>query len=625
MKLTRRSTSDLVTVDTRTPVIIGDDASVYPVGGANELYAKIWRSDANEYVRRLVAMIDRPPADPTRNLGHVSIAWPIDILYTDNKRDCAGYLMPRWGVSQPLGDVLNPMTRRREMPLFSYRHLYRTARNLAATVSAIHSAGYVIGGLSDTNVCVTDSALVTITDTEHFHSRVGAADTGPRPPAGRPEYLAPERQNPAVDTAEQLPEQDDFVLAILIFQLLMEGNHPFAGAYTGKGESLTYSGRIQGGYFAYGSIAGPYKPRDSSPPFDLLPQALRDLFVRCFEEGHAAPKARPPAEEWAAALLDAEAAMKGCAVNSQHVYPNHLLDCPWCARARAAGGRDPFPSREEVEFERSGRRDPSQAPLPAPTVRPPSSRSLPPRTPQMAGAAAAVAPAAAYAEPARPAAAPAVRPIAGSSSGPAWSAFAVVIVVALVCGWLYAAHSRGSSASDAALTTANVLVTRAENELASASPVGADPSTAAAAYAAAAADCEQATGALAGLPTAAHAMPGYRSSRAILHVTVKRMKALELTLTARNELDDVTADIKANMNRALTAAQANAIKTRLVGRCNHARADCANALALDPKCDWAWMERIRAYRLMGDTQAANEDAETARSMFPADASDFQIK
>ena len=62
-----------------------------------------------------------------------------DLLYRMNSpRRFSGYLMPRVSGMRPIFSVYNPLTRRRETPLFNYRYLMHTARNLASAVRALH-------------------------------------------------------------------------------------------------------------------------------------------------------------------------------------------------------------------------------------------------------------------------------------------------------------------------------------------------------------------------------------------------------------------------------------------------------------------------------------------------------
>jgi len=81
-----------------------------------------------------------------------------------------------------------------------------------------------------------------------------------------------------------------------------------------------------------------------APSFQMLPVALQELFLLCFEQGHGNPAARPTAEVWSKALGVAEDGLVRCGVNGQHHYSGHLGVCPWCERAVKLGGRDPFPA-----------------------------------------------------------------------------------------------------------------------------------------------------------------------------------------------------------------------------------------------------------------------------------------
>ena len=129
----------------------------------------------------------------------------------------------------------------------------------------------------------------------------------------------------------------------------MEGTHPFAGIYQGLGEPPPYGERIAAGHFPYGSRPVPYRAMPSAPPFEMLDAGLRRLFIRCFEDGHADPAARPSALEWRDALTEAEAALIVCGRNAQHRYDLHCAACPWCERTIRLGGRDPFPSPSAVK------------------------------------------------------------------------------------------------------------------------------------------------------------------------------------------------------------------------------------------------------------------------------------
>ena len=325
----------------------GGEADVYEVSGDPGLVAKIFKQPDAEREAKLHIMVADPPMDPMQGQGHHSFTWPIDLLYSPDKGQFHGYLMPRIKGASPIFDLYNPQTRRSKYPLFSWRYLLRTARNLASTVAAIHKRGYVIGDINESNVYVTDTALVTLIDTDSFQVTDVKSGKVFRCPVGKPEFTPPELQEVhSFRDIDRAYEHDLFGMAVLIFLLLMEGTYPFAGT----GDPSNLGERILKGYFPYDSKRSKsYSPPTLAPPFNILYPELQKLFIRCFVDGHGNPKARPTAREWDHALEEAEQVLTKCRRNKQHLYSGHLSACPWCERAKLLGGRDPFPSRKAVQ------------------------------------------------------------------------------------------------------------------------------------------------------------------------------------------------------------------------------------------------------------------------------------
>lgn len=330
------------------PIARGGEANLHPVSGTDVLLAKLYHHPTTERAAKLSAMLDNPPTDPMAARGHPSIAWPLDraFSYEDPPR-FVGYVMPRVNHMQQVFSFYNPRTRRKSCPLFHYRYLIRTARNLAAAFRALHERGYVVGDVNESNVLVSDTALVTMVDTDSF--QVNDNGVIHRCPVGKQEYTPPELQGVRFREIDRAPGHDNFGLAIIVFLLLMEGTHPFAGRYLGEGEPPTLADRIAAGHFPYSAVRrGPYEPIPTAPPIGLLHPEVRNLVRQCFEVGHAHPEQRPTAADWQLALDHAENNLTTCKVNPQHVFRTGIGACPWCQRKERLGGYDPYPSRDTV-------------------------------------------------------------------------------------------------------------------------------------------------------------------------------------------------------------------------------------------------------------------------------------
>ncbi len=349
MRLQRLSNAQNILLEMHTPLGAGGEAKVYAIRGDTNHVVKIYHELPPDQVLKLRTMIANPPEDPTLASGHLSIAFPIDLVALASKPDqVIGFLMQRATGTAPLFHFYNPSTRRQDYPLVNSLYLHRMGRNLSGALRALHSSGYVIGDVNESNILATETALITLVDTDSFQVRDPQASKVYRCRVGRREFTPPELQGRVFQEADRLPEHDLFGLAVLLFQLLMEGTHPFAGVYQGTDDPPPYETRIQQGFFPSGTRRGPYRPMPAAPPFEILHPTLQRLFLECFEEGFTRPSARPTALQWQNALTLAEESLKTCAVNPQHRYGAHLSSCPWCERTRLLGGRDPFPSVSQV-------------------------------------------------------------------------------------------------------------------------------------------------------------------------------------------------------------------------------------------------------------------------------------
>ncbi|MCU0541350.1 MAG: DNA-binding protein [Oscillatoriaceae cyanobacterium Prado104] len=383
MRLQRQFSGQLIAIDTNTAIASGGEGRIYPIAQDPSLVAKIYHKPTDEDADKLTVMFSMPPDAPIAEPGHASIAWPIDLLHTVGGRErIVGFVMPRVNKVLPIHTFYTPKTRREQKPLFNYLYLHRTARNLAAAVNALHARGYVIGDVNESNILVTDTALVTLVDTDSFQVRDPYTGYVYRCPVGKPEFTPPELQGQTFRDIDRLPEHDLFGLGVLVFQLLMEGTHPFAGVYLGNDEPPSLEARIRSGHFPSGTKQVPYRPMPAAPPFEMLHPRLREMFVRCFEEGYRNPGARPDAKTWVSAIREAEDALLTCSKNNQHKYGNHLGRCPWCDRAKLLKGRDPFPSRQAVRggLHLQPLKTPRKKPLPPPQVREAAPRRQQPAT-----------------------------------------------------------------------------------------------------------------------------------------------------------------------------------------------------------------------------------------------------
>jgi TonB family protein len=174
------------------------------------------------------------------------------------------------------------------------------------------------------NILVTRKATVYLLDVDSF--QVTAEGRTYRCEGGFPEYTPPELQGVAFRDVDRAQGHDCFGLAVVIFQLLFLGRHPYSGQYLGAGE-MSLERAIREFRFAYGEDAESREMRQ--PPgtlaLDSVPPTLVDLFRRAFLSTD-----RPGAREWIERLDELAKALKKCDDHSGHYYYRELSDCPWC-------------------------------------------------------------------------------------------------------------------------------------------------------------------------------------------------------------------------------------------------------------------------------------------------------
>ena len=344
--LYRRSNDQPLSISDANLLGSGGEGSIYALDQFPDLAAKVYHSPGGSIGAKLILMVSNPPTMAERE-GHVSIAWPLDTLHSSlpaTPGNTVGFLMHRISSMQPVNQCYNPAARKRSFPHFTYRHLCTVAINIAIAVNAVHERNYVIGDINESNIMIDDHGLVTLIDTDSFQVIDQSDGTIYRSPVGKPEYTPPELQGHSFDTVDRNQYHDRFGLGVIIFQLLMEGRHPYAGRYTGPGEPPAIEDNIARGYFLYReSRAVPLVEGPGYLPWQAIGGSVADLFMLCFDRGHDNQIVRPTAFQWEDAIGQAVGSFTTCARNSCHQYFGHNPACPWCDRRDMLRGRDPFP------------------------------------------------------------------------------------------------------------------------------------------------------------------------------------------------------------------------------------------------------------------------------------------
>jgi hypothetical protein len=331
----------------------GGEGAVFAVADDPRLCAKIFHPDrAGERADKLLAMVESRPSVPRH-----AVAWPVELLYGDGGA-FAGYLMPAVRGVAELHRYLVPDERAQLAGWLTLRDLHRLGASLAEILAGVHRAGHCVGDLKPQNVLVAPlEGRVTLVDADSFHVVDHRSHRIHTCTVVTPEYTAPELHRGGLSRAPRTPASDAFALAVLLYQLLMGGSHPFEGDGEGR-----IPDRIPRRLCPIVPGVTGIRAPARAIPFTTLHPALRDAFIRCFGAGHAEPALRPSAAEWREVLVKAGRDLVRCPRSAAHEHPRGQARCPWCER-RERTGFDLFPAGQRWQRKSLARApDPRAAP-----------------------------------------------------------------------------------------------------------------------------------------------------------------------------------------------------------------------------------------------------------------------
>jgi len=256
-------------------------------------------------------------------------AWPLALVY-DGVRP-VGFTMPLLAGQHALHDLVGPKRRQTLFPDAHWNFLVHAALNLARAFEVLHARDVVVGDVNSNNVVVHRDATTHLIDCDSFQIRANGALY--RCKVGVAEYQPPEFQGKDLSRLDRLPHHDLFGLAVMIFQLLFVGKHPFAGVLP---PTIRATGEIGANVAARRFFYGPeakrlgLKPPPGSIGLGAVTPELAVLFRQAFLGD---PAARPSAAAWVEALRVLETRTVPCALNPAHRYRAGGT-CPWCMLER---------------------------------------------------------------------------------------------------------------------------------------------------------------------------------------------------------------------------------------------------------------------------------------------------
>jgi DNA-binding helix-hairpin-helix protein with protein kinase domain len=281
--------------------LLGEGAAgkVHALPGMPGVAAKIYHgADAGQHEAKIDAMLANPPdLPPAVHEGRAcpQIAWPQAKLF-DAAGRFAGFLMPEidFARSTSLVNLLQKNSRRVEKLSDYYGYRVLVARNLAAVFAELHRAGHYMIDMKPANLRFYPAvSWMAVVDADGFSVAANPSGTRARIGADRvsDEFIAPESWKKEPHALGE--PQDRFALAVIVFQLLNNGVHPFAGTAE-PGVASDLQTRILNGVYPHAQVPQPGLAPATASVHRMFRRSTRILFDRAFLGGGE----RPSAVEW---------------------------------------------------------------------------------------------------------------------------------------------------------------------------------------------------------------------------------------------------------------------------------------------------------------------------------------
>ena len=297
----------------------GGEGTVFACPNDLKLVAKIYHEPiTDEKAEKLRWMAD----NQNERLLKVA-AWIVDTLTDAPDGKTVGFLMPNVKAKE-IHELYSLKSRRVYFPDATWQFLVHTAANLARAFYNLHKSEHIMGDVNHGNCVVLADGTVKLIDCDSYS--IKKDDSRYRCEVGVGTHLAPELQGKNLRDIERLEKHDNFGLAVIIFQLLFLGRHPFAGIYLGE-EDKSIEDCIRELRFAFGSDA---KLRQVKQPPGTLSLSQVSPRIALMLERAFITEDRPEAHEWIEVLEDLSHNLKNCALHPGHHYFQDLTACPWC-------------------------------------------------------------------------------------------------------------------------------------------------------------------------------------------------------------------------------------------------------------------------------------------------------
>jgi DNA-binding helix-hairpin-helix protein with protein kinase domain len=268
----------------------GGEGSVYLLPEKQGVLVKIYHQEKletnnHEYQTKIDAMIG-----VQEQFKDIDVCWPLLSVY-DSSRQWIGYAMKQ-GFGKPMRLLAHAVAYKKDFPNLNRVILVRFLLNFLKTIEALHSREVYIGDYNMLNfLCDNTNNKVTLIDCDSYQITIGNKQYPC--PVGSPDMTPVEHQNMDFKRVTRTKESEAFSLAIIIFECLMLGRHPYD--VVDGDDPVT---NLRNAHFPYGKGNSGIPVGPWYNIWSHMPHKLKALFIQTFTSGVTDLNLRPSVPMW---------------------------------------------------------------------------------------------------------------------------------------------------------------------------------------------------------------------------------------------------------------------------------------------------------------------------------------
>jgi len=262
------------------PIADGGEGTVYCLKDKPETIVKIFHPEklsarGSPYQKKIEAMISIKSKFEKSN-----VCWPLLSVF-DSSGKWIGYAMKQ-GLGSPMRYLAHGVVYKKHFPNLDRVVLLQFLLSFLTNIEELHSKNVFIGDYNMRNfLCNKDNNKVTMIDCDSYQLTIN--DIFFPCPVGAPDFTPTEHHNKDFKKIKRTLESEQFSLAIVLFECLMLGRHPYD--IVGGDDPVT---NLCNANFPYGIGKNGKQKIPKGPWYNIwshMPFRIKDLFIQTFTEG----------------------------------------------------------------------------------------------------------------------------------------------------------------------------------------------------------------------------------------------------------------------------------------------------------------------------------------------------